>query len=128
MPGPKMTIHNYQKIGELIKTWASDEKKRPATKEDLLAMANDDGLNLELADEVTTVVYTDVPEEQASEIRFVIPANNALSVGVEEDLYPLPTFYAENAFLDPEQRVMDDDETEAFRTMRIGEYTTSKCK
>jgi hypothetical protein len=123
MTQPDMTILDYEMMGRLIEKWAKGEVARPTTIGEFRRIAADHGVRIELVGYADSDPVEVVPPPTTGTLRIALPDPGRIGGAPPAD-YPLPEFYALDAFDGAEPAVADGIR---FRYKRIGEYTTQKC-
>jgi hypothetical protein len=122
----RVTVTDYQKWGDLIKRWATNQKPRPTTPLELKDQMAQEGLGAFDVDDKIKALRVIQDDDQT--LTILLPRAAAINEG-ERSLdpqkdYPLPPFYKE-AWRGVLPQI---DDMQKFNTQRIGEYTIQECQ
>lgn len=135
-PPEPVKIMNFQRMGQLAKTWATgvdhvkdgNEYKEPKDLPDFKKQLETAGVGATIPANYLTLTVV-----QGTDTNLVILLPSAaLVIAAEEELkkpgstdYQLPPFYAEFAFEKHKHKIKNKIH---FHDMRIGDYTISNCR
>ena len=134
-PIERIVIKNYQRWGQLVKTWTTgvnhigDDQSYPvpATVDEFKEQLSNAGCEATVPDSYQTL---QVVQGDLSHLVIRLPPKVMIEAA-EQELkqdpggYPLPWFYSELAFDGAPLQIADKL---SFHDMRIGDYTISNCR
>ena len=135
MPIERIVIKNFQRWGQLVKTWSTgvnhikdgNEYPIPKTMAEFTQQLSDAGCQATVPASYTTI---EVVQGDLQKLIIRLPPKVMIEAAEEEltqsqDAYPLPVFYSERAFNGQPPQI---DDKLTFHDMRIGDYTISNCR
>ena len=133
-----MKILNHEIIGRFVVKWSGlAPADRPKTVLELQTHMNADGAimqGLDWSDVIEFdpgeefVMYYDLPDPGPKTVRFAVPMRGDMTDPAPTGEYDLPKGYQIIAFDGADLADLDATKAEKFRHVRIGDYTTAKCK
>ena len=135
MPIERIVIKNFQRWGQLVKTWSTgvnhigdgNNYPKPATMAEFKQQLADAGCEATVPDSYATI---EVVQGDLQNLIIRLPPKVMIEAAEEElaqEPYPLPAFYGKIAFGGVEAHVEDALKL-TFHDMRIGDYTISNCR
>lgn len=112
----------FEAMGQLIQDWIKNPKRRPKNMAEFKQQTAAAGVDIHIDDNITELEmhqWENVPNTMVLHL----PPAELLSEPLP-DPYPLPEFYADQAFSGSDKKIIDENR---FRNMRIGEYIMQKC-
>ena len=135
MPIERIVIKNFQRWGQLVKTWSTgvnhigdgNTYTIPESIAEFKQQLADAGCEATVPDSYTTI---EVVQGDLQNLIIRLPPKVMILAAEEElaqgaEAYPLPAFYGKFAFGGAEANVTDKL---TFHDMRIGDYTISNCR
>lgn len=124
----KITINNYEKLGQLIRAWASGNKATPNSIEEFKAQIEEmrSPGEPEIIEIPNNIRELEVIQQEEGFLKFLVPRKELMEktyrIIAEQGIYPnFPDFYAKYGFKFPENA--SPEELERFYTCRIGHYS-----
>jgi hypothetical protein len=131
---PRITVHDWEKWGQLIKTWVKNPNTRPLGLQELKAQVEGPANIATVPDNITDLLFMPLPDAENVLViwlptkKVVEDTENRIRAGeFDPDKYPLPSFYKETFGEDCVKR-LTSEKFEKFNAERVGEYTIQECQ